>query len=284
MRQGGARGEAAHQLDRSRRRRSRRRSRRDVAALLVPARSPRFLDDLERFVGGSAGRGSGTRSRARCCISPRPGVPDIYQGDELWNFALVDPDNRRPVDFGCAPAAAGGGGARIRGDARRRDAGFSPSWSPDRRTAGSSCTSSAPRSAARRERPARSARAPIAPLDAAGRRPAGRRVRPRARAGQRLRRRRCRGSLGRHARPAARRPDPALWGDTTLPLPTGGPHLDLRPERRALRAEAGARRCRPAECSACFPVPCCWPTPTHRMELAMRLQPRSSRRHRRLAR
>lgn len=28
-----------------------------------------------------------------------PGVPDIYQGDELWNFALVDPDNRRPVDY-----------------------------------------------------------------------------------------------------------------------------------------------------------------------------------------
>ena len=28
-----------------------------------------------------------------------PGVPDIYQGEEMWNFNLVDPDNRRPVDF-----------------------------------------------------------------------------------------------------------------------------------------------------------------------------------------
>ncbi len=28
-----------------------------------------------------------------------PGVPDIYQGDELETFSLVDPDNRRPVDF-----------------------------------------------------------------------------------------------------------------------------------------------------------------------------------------
>jgi (1->4)-alpha-D-glucan 1-alpha-D-glucosylmutase len=29
-----------------------------------------------------------------------PGVPDFYQGSELWNFTLVDPDNRRPVDYG----------------------------------------------------------------------------------------------------------------------------------------------------------------------------------------
>jgi malto-oligosyltrehalose synthase len=29
-----------------------------------------------------------------------PGVPDIYQGCELWDLSLVDPDNRRPVDFG----------------------------------------------------------------------------------------------------------------------------------------------------------------------------------------
>jgi (1->4)-alpha-D-glucan 1-alpha-D-glucosylmutase len=29
-----------------------------------------------------------------------PGVPDYYQGTELWDFSLVDPDNRRPVEFG----------------------------------------------------------------------------------------------------------------------------------------------------------------------------------------
>ena len=28
-----------------------------------------------------------------------PGVPDCYQGNELWDFSLVDPDNRRPVDY-----------------------------------------------------------------------------------------------------------------------------------------------------------------------------------------
>ncbi|MUL43343.1 malto-oligosyltrehalose synthase [Streptomonospora sp. PA3] len=30
-----------------------------------------------------------------------PGVPDLYQGSELWDLSLVDPDNRRPVDFTC---------------------------------------------------------------------------------------------------------------------------------------------------------------------------------------
>jgi (1->4)-alpha-D-glucan 1-alpha-D-glucosylmutase len=30
-----------------------------------------------------------------------PGIPDIYQGCELWDFSLVDPDNRRPVDYHC---------------------------------------------------------------------------------------------------------------------------------------------------------------------------------------
>jgi (1->4)-alpha-D-glucan 1-alpha-D-glucosylmutase len=29
-----------------------------------------------------------------------PGIPDFYQGDELWDLSLVDPDNRRPVDYG----------------------------------------------------------------------------------------------------------------------------------------------------------------------------------------
>ena len=28
-----------------------------------------------------------------------PGVPDLYQGTELWDFSLVDPDNRRAVDY-----------------------------------------------------------------------------------------------------------------------------------------------------------------------------------------
>ena len=34
-----------------------------------------------------------------------PGVPDTYQGSELWNLALVDPDNRAEVDFAARRAA-----------------------------------------------------------------------------------------------------------------------------------------------------------------------------------
>jgi (1->4)-alpha-D-glucan 1-alpha-D-glucosylmutase len=44
-----------------------------------------------------------------------PGVPDLYQGSELWDLSLVDPDNRRPVDYGQRRRllAAGGTGAGL---------------------------------------------------------------------------------------------------------------------------------------------------------------------------
>jgi (1->4)-alpha-D-glucan 1-alpha-D-glucosylmutase len=42
-----------------------------------------------------------------------PGVPDIYQGCELWDLNLVDPDNRRPVDFAVREAAIGDLAARL---------------------------------------------------------------------------------------------------------------------------------------------------------------------------
>ena len=39
-----------------------------------------------------------------------PGVPDVYQGTELGDFSLVDPDNRRPVDFDAAADSLASGG------------------------------------------------------------------------------------------------------------------------------------------------------------------------------
>jgi (1->4)-alpha-D-glucan 1-alpha-D-glucosylmutase len=49
-----------------------------------------------------------------------PGVPDLYQGTELWDLSLVDPDNRRPVDFELRARLLDELGARIReGDESR---------------------------------------------------------------------------------------------------------------------------------------------------------------------
>jgi (1->4)-alpha-D-glucan 1-alpha-D-glucosylmutase len=61
--------------------------------------SPAFVSELERFVGGvlEAGRiNSLAQTLLKCTAS---GVPDTYQGSELWDLSLVDPDNRRPVDY-----------------------------------------------------------------------------------------------------------------------------------------------------------------------------------------
>src|SRR5690606_8692745 len=59
-----------------------------------------FMASVERFV--SRIREAGWRnSLAQTLLKlAAPGVPDIYQGCELWDYSLVDPDNRRPVDFG----------------------------------------------------------------------------------------------------------------------------------------------------------------------------------------
>ncbi|MDZ7700368.1 MAG: malto-oligosyltrehalose synthase [Deltaproteobacteria bacterium] len=58
-----------------------------------------FRLDLEAFVTDLVAPGR-INSLAQTLIKlTAPGVPDIYQGTELWDLSLVDPDNRRPVDF-----------------------------------------------------------------------------------------------------------------------------------------------------------------------------------------
>jgi (1->4)-alpha-D-glucan 1-alpha-D-glucosylmutase len=62
-------------------------------------RDPQFTADLEHFVGTLADAAA-VNSLAQTLIKlTAPGVPDIYQGCELWDWSTVDPDNRRPVDF-----------------------------------------------------------------------------------------------------------------------------------------------------------------------------------------
>ncbi|WP_225063102.1 malto-oligosyltrehalose synthase [Komagataeibacter rhaeticus] len=67
--------------------------------LLDPGRSAAFLHQLEGFVARIAPAGALNglaQTLLRLCV---PGVPDLYQGCDLWDFSLVDPDNRSPVDF-----------------------------------------------------------------------------------------------------------------------------------------------------------------------------------------
>ena len=71
-----------------------------VDALHDPARSGDFLRELGAFARRVAVPGY-VNGLARTLLHLTvPGVPDVYQGTELWDFTLVDPDNRRPVDYG----------------------------------------------------------------------------------------------------------------------------------------------------------------------------------------
>ncbi len=58
-----------------------------------------FLDDLLPFQDLVAGCGMSNALSQLLLKLTAPGIPDCYQGTELWEFSLVDPDNRRPVDF-----------------------------------------------------------------------------------------------------------------------------------------------------------------------------------------
>jgi (1->4)-alpha-D-glucan 1-alpha-D-glucosylmutase len=59
----------------------------------------RFLTDLETFVDQLVGPGRVNSLSQTLLKVVSPGVPDFYQGSELWDLSLVDPDNRRPVDY-----------------------------------------------------------------------------------------------------------------------------------------------------------------------------------------
>ena len=86
-----------------------------VARLLDPAVAGRFLVDLAAFQAPIARLGM-VNSLAQVLLTVTvPGVPDFYQGTELWDLSLVDPDNRRPVDFAARVAALEA--LRARGDA-----------------------------------------------------------------------------------------------------------------------------------------------------------------------
>jgi (1->4)-alpha-D-glucan 1-alpha-D-glucosylmutase len=70
-----------------------------VTNALAPSRSRAFLQDFHATVQPFILAGAVNSLTQLCVKLFAPGIPDIYQGTEIWDLALVDPDNRRTVDF-----------------------------------------------------------------------------------------------------------------------------------------------------------------------------------------
>ncbi len=71
-----------------------------ITAILAPGKDNRFPTAFEPFARRAAQHGM-VNSLAQTVLKLTcPGVPDCYQGSEMWDLSLVDPDNRRPVDYG----------------------------------------------------------------------------------------------------------------------------------------------------------------------------------------
>jgi (1->4)-alpha-D-glucan 1-alpha-D-glucosylmutase len=71
-----------------------------ISAVLDPADNARFASDFIPFQRRISRIGLFNSLSQTLLKLTAPGVADIYQGNELWDFSLVDPDNRRDVDFG----------------------------------------------------------------------------------------------------------------------------------------------------------------------------------------
>ena len=67
--------------------------------------SAEFLGSLQSFTQRTSLLGALNSLSQITLKATMPGVPDFYQGSEFWDFSLVDPDNRRPVDFAARASA-----------------------------------------------------------------------------------------------------------------------------------------------------------------------------------
>jgi (1->4)-alpha-D-glucan 1-alpha-D-glucosylmutase len=70
-----------------------------LRAILSDKPTNGFLRDLRDFTAEVARHGISNALSQMVLKITAPGVPDFYQGTELWDLSLVDPDNRRPVDY-----------------------------------------------------------------------------------------------------------------------------------------------------------------------------------------
>jgi (1->4)-alpha-D-glucan 1-alpha-D-glucosylmutase len=73
--------------------------------ILDPAVSAEFLSSLQAFTQRTSLLGALNSLSQITLKATMPGVPDFYQGTEFWDLSLVDPDNRRPVDFAARVSA-----------------------------------------------------------------------------------------------------------------------------------------------------------------------------------
>jgi (1->4)-alpha-D-glucan 1-alpha-D-glucosylmutase len=76
-----------------------------IAKLLDPRQSAEFISLFGEFAARVALMGALASLTQLVLKAAMPGVPDFYQGTEFWDLSLVDPDNRRPVDFSDRAAA-----------------------------------------------------------------------------------------------------------------------------------------------------------------------------------
>jgi (1->4)-alpha-D-glucan 1-alpha-D-glucosylmutase len=79
-----------------------------LARILDPTLSAEFLSSLRSFTQRTSLLGALNSLSQITLKATMPGVPDFYQGTEFWDFSLVDPDNRRPVDFAACASALDG--------------------------------------------------------------------------------------------------------------------------------------------------------------------------------
>jgi len=70
-----------------------------VSQILDRSNGGRFLADFRRFQSRIAFHGALNSLSQVLLKIAAPGNPDFYQGNELWDFSMTDPDNRRPIDF-----------------------------------------------------------------------------------------------------------------------------------------------------------------------------------------
>ncbi|HYX52832.1 MAG TPA: malto-oligosyltrehalose synthase [Candidatus Limnocylindrales bacterium] len=73
-----------------------------VTRILTPGTRSRpnaFLEQMQAFIQATSLFGAVNSLAQRLLMITSPGNPDVYQGTELWDLSLVDPDNRRPVDY-----------------------------------------------------------------------------------------------------------------------------------------------------------------------------------------